>query len=113
MQELLESIRASVTADATAEQKTAGIQACRTILAALEAEAGKPLTPPGGPAPAAAIGGIDPGQALDLLIARLQAALPSEPADEDGARSAARPGLRIALVTPPPGVPWRSKGPKP
>jgi hypothetical protein len=106
MNELLEAIRAAVAEQATAEHKAAGAQACRTILAALEAEPGKPL---GGPAAAAQpLAGLDATQALDLLIARLRAALPKD-GDERAARPADRPGLRIALVTPPPGVPWRKR----
>ncbi|HKE14756.1 MAG TPA: hypothetical protein VKB80_07835 [Kofleriaceae bacterium] len=98
---MLEAIRAATAEKATAEEKAAGVQACRTILTALEAEAGKPLAPPGAPAPSA-LAGIDPGQALDVLIARLRAALPSDkPAP---AKSKPGPaGLRIALVTPPVG----------
>ena len=38
-------------ADATSEKKAAGVQACRTIAAALGAEPGKPLVLPGMPPP--------------------------------------------------------------
>ena len=65
MQELLEAIQRAVAEDASAEQKAAGAQACRTILTALEAEPGKPLALPSGPAPQP-LAGIDPDQALDL-----------------------------------------------
>jgi hypothetical protein len=51
---------------------------------------------------------LDPGQVLDLLIARLRAALPAQ--GRDGAPAAPRPpGLRIDLVSPPPGVPGRKR----
>jgi hypothetical protein len=43
MTELLDSIHAAVTADATPEARAAGIAACRTILSALEATLGAPL----------------------------------------------------------------------
>jgi hypothetical protein len=101
MHDLLEAIRAATAEKATAEEKAAGVQACRTILTALDAEAGKPLALPAAPAPNP-LAGIDPAQALDLLIARLRAAMPPD----QPARARSRPGppgLRIALVTPPPG----------
>jgi hypothetical protein len=106
MNELLEAIRAAVADQATAEHKAAGAQACRTILAALEAEAGKPLGGAAAP-PAHPLAGLDPTQALDLLIARLRAALPKDA--DDRAASPADRGIRIALVTPPPGVPWKKR----
>ena len=108
MDQMLESIRAAVSGNASAEQKAAGAQACRAILAALEAEAGKPLGVPGGPA-ASPLAGVDPTQALDLLIARLRAALPAEGAAEGSGGAPASPGLRISLVSPPPGVPWKRR----
>ncbi len=49
MQELIDVIRAAVTTDATNEQKAAGVQACRTIAAALDIEPGKPIVLPGSP----------------------------------------------------------------
>ena len=106
MNQLLEAIRAAVADDATADQKTNGAQACRTLLAALEAEAGKPLPAPGGLPPVSPLANIDPGQALDLLIARLRAALPA-----NEAKAPARPatGPRIPMVGPPPGVPWKRR----
>jgi hypothetical protein len=108
MNDLLEAIRTAVAESATADQKAAGARACRTIGAALEAEAGKPLPAPGGLPATSPLAGIDPGQALDLLIARLRAALPSN----EGVDSNARPrnpstGPKIPLVGPPPGVPWK------
>ena len=106
MDQLLESIRVAITQDASPEQKSAGAQACRAILAALEAEAGKPMAV-GAVPPRSSLSGVDPTQALDLLIARLQAALPAG----DGAKAPApeRNGLRISLVSPPPGVPWKKR----
>lgn len=44
MENLLESIRAAMTAEASDEAR-AGAQACRTILTALDAKAGEPMTP--------------------------------------------------------------------
>src|SRR5688572_33423780 len=107
METLIESIRVAVQSDATDDAKHQGALACRTILTALEAKAGEPLVPPT-PAPtdattivqsdqtatpaappigpqqvAAIVGalrGLPPDQFLDLAIARLRAALPSEAA---------------------------------
>lgn len=68
MESLLEIIRAAVANDATADQKAAGAQACRTILAALDTEPGKPLVPP-----IAVSAPTRPSldQVLDMAIARL------------------------------------------
>ena len=96
----LEAIHAAIADGATPEQKALGAAACRAILAALEAEPGKPIAMPGAPAPHP-LAGIDPGQALDLLIARLTAALPKEDAKTTAAPAAPDPrGLRIAFVAP-------------
>lgn len=107
MQELFEAIRTATAEGATAEQKAAGAQACRTIATALEAETGKPLALPERPAPSP-LAGIDPSRALDLLIARLQAALPTE-APPAARRRPEPSGLRIALVRPPAGTPRRPR----
>ena len=108
MNELIEAIRAAVAEGATAAQKSIGAQACRTILTALDTEAGKPLAVPYAPTPHP-LSQLDPGQALDLLIAKLSAGLPKdEPAAQQTATApVAVParcdrGLRIAFVTPPP-----------
>jgi hypothetical protein len=104
MHDTIEAIRAAVADGATAEQKAHGAAACRVVLAALGAEAGKPIAMPGAPAPHP-LAGIDPGQALDLLIAKLTAALPKD----NGKQAASTPpatdsrGLRIAFVAPPGG----------
>jgi hypothetical protein len=98
MHELIEVIRAAVAEDATAEAKQAGAQACRTILAVLEPESGPPVSPV--PAnPFAALAGLDLDRALDLVIARLRAALP----DEKRAALGERPAMRIQLVPVPKG----------
>jgi hypothetical protein len=94
MQDLLESIKAAIGQGATPSQKTAAAQACRTLLTALEAEAGKAIPVPGAPTPHP-LSQIDPTQALDLLIARLRSALPADqtPAPATG-------GVRFSLVKP-------------
>ena len=108
MHELLESIRAAIVEGATADHKAAGAQACRTILTALEAEVGRPLTIPGAPMPGP-LSGIDPTHALDLLIARLRSVLPAERTDDRATQAKHPSGLRIPIVGPPPGVPWKRK----
>lgn len=101
MLENLEAIRIAVADGATTEQKAHGAAACRAILAALGAEPGKPIAMPGAPVPHP-LAGIDPGQALDLLIAKLTAALPKDDDKPSAPPAAPDPrGLRIAFVAPP------------
>lgn len=103
MVEMIEAIHAAIADGATDEQKAHGAAACRAILAALEAKAGRPIAMPGAPTPSP-LAGIDPGQAIDLLIAKLSAMLPKEdgkaPTTTAPATSA-RPPMRIAFVAPP------------
>ena len=84
MDNLIESIRAAVASDATAESRAAGVAACRTILAALDATPGQAFAPaavmPDASTIAAAVGalrGVPPDKLLDLAIQRLRAALPA------------------------------------
>lgn len=102
MNELLETIRAATAEEATAEQKSAAAQACRTLLTALEAEAGKLLAVPSVPAPNP-LAGIDLTQALDFLIERLRQSMPADDATPAQSRRSVPSGLRIALVRPPGG----------
>ncbi len=101
MHELIETIRAAVVEDATAEAKAAGAQACRAILAILEPEPGPPAAAHSvaeQPAnPLTALAGLDIDRALDLVIARLRAALP----EDKRAALGERPGMRIQLVPVP------------
>lgn len=97
MEQLLEAIRVAIAPDATAEQKVAGAHACRTVLAALDAEPGKAIAMPGAPS-ASPLAGLQLDQALDLIIARLRAATPTD--NPQPAQARTRP-LQIALVTPP------------
>jgi hypothetical protein len=99
MQEMIESIRTAVTDGATAEQKSAGVIACRAILAALEAEAGKAIVLAGAPTPGP-LAGISPDQALDLLIARLSA-IAEKHVQGTTAHAAKATPMRIAFVQPP------------
>lgn len=114
MTEMIEAIRAAVADGATPEQKAIGAQACRTILAALGAESGKPIDLPGaaGAADAAQphpLAGITMDQALSLAIARLTAiAEAQEAATANAAPSPPSPPPRpqaapqIAFVNPSP-----------
>ena len=103
MNEKVSAIGAAIANGATAEQKAHGAAACRAILAALEAEVGKPIAMPGAPIPSP-LAGIDPGQAIDLLIAKLSSMLPKEDGKAPAATAPptpARPPMRIAFVAPP------------
>jgi hypothetical protein len=83
MEALIKSIRAAVVADASAEARAAGVAACRTIMAALDATPGQPMTAavaaPVSPIASvvSSLRGVPPDQLLDLAIARLRAALPA------------------------------------
>lgn len=82
MDELLESIRRAVSAEASPQDRGAGAAACRTILAALEATPGQPLAamPINASQIASVVGalrGVPPDQLLDLAIAKLRASLPA------------------------------------
>lgn len=102
MDEMIESIRVAVATGATAEQKARGAQACQAIMVALGAEPGKLIVLPGAPAPHP-LAGMPAGQALDLLIAKISAALPPESAAKEPAPLATpQEGIRIAAVPAPP-----------
>lgn len=82
MENLIDTIRAAIASDSSAASRAAGAQACRTILVALETQAGEPLAsapPPTTPVQAAltALSKAPPEQLLDIVIARLKAALPT------------------------------------
>ena len=102
MHELIEAIRVAMIEGATPEQKLVGAQACRTILAALDAEPGKAIALPGAPAPSP-LAGISPDQALDLLIARLSAVAAKQESTPPAPTAKSAAPLRIALVQPPAG----------
>ena len=117
MQELIDVIRAAIATDASKEQKAAGVQACRTIITALDTEPGKPLTL-AGIAPVQATSRVSLDQVLDLMIARLSvianeretkpalAAPPASTATTDDRSNAPRtiaahpvsPGFRVPMA---------------
>lgn len=87
MDAVIETIRAAITPDASAEARAAGAAACRTILAALGTEPGQPLVSdaqaPAPPTPqvaalASAIKNVPPDQLADLLIAKLRTLVPPD-----------------------------------
>lgn len=110
MQELIEAIRSAVADGATDDTKRSGAAACRTILAALDANAGEPLTlaptAPSSPnlgVAIAALRNVPPEQILDLAIERLRAAVatrsvatPSSAPTPTAARS--RESFRVQIV---------------
>ena len=98
MQELISAITAATASGASVEQKAAGVQACRTIIAALDTEPGKPLVPPFAQ-PQSPLAGISIDQVLDLAVARLTAIATARevtPAPSPAAPTA----LRIPTVAP-------------
>lgn len=114
MDPLLDVIRAATATDATAEQKAAGVQACRTIAAALDTEPGKPLVLPGVPT-ASPLAGIRLDQLLDLAIARLSVVANTRDADEAARATraqAAKTELRIPMA-PTPVAPRVARKPAP
>jgi len=110
MDQLIDTIRAAVATDASKEQKAAGVQACRTIAAALDTEPGRPIMLPGTPAKPP-LSGVSLDQVLDLAIAKLTSiasaqeaqAAPALPASASAVPS--RAGLRVpapvAIAVPP------------
>ncbi len=82
METLIDAIRSAIASDASDEARASGVQACRTILAALETKPGDqlvnrpvPTTPM--QAVLTALSNTPPEQLLDLAISRLKAALPA------------------------------------
>src|SRR4051794_2902072 len=83
METLIESIKLAVAPEASSEARASGANACRTILAALDAKAGESLVTVAVPSSplatiVAALRGMPSDQILDLAIARLRAALPPD-----------------------------------
>ena len=81
MENALELIRAALAPEATGEARAGGIEACRAILTALgaTAEPPAPRQPEVGPLANAVAGLIrttPPDQLMDMLIAKLRAAVP-------------------------------------
>ena len=103
MNELIDHIRAAITQGATAEQKAIGAQACRTILAALDAQPGTPIVLPG-VSTANRLSRLSIDEVLDLAIARLRTVAdehdkPIEPAMAAPPRNQPT-GMRIPSMQP-------------
>ena len=88
MNALIDAIVAAVAEGATEEARSAGAQACRTLLVALEAKEGEPMAAPVAAASAssspdiaavvASLKGVPIDQLLDLAIAKLRSMVPAE-----------------------------------
>ena len=111
-QQLIEVIAAALSDNATKEQKQSGVQACRTIITALDCEPGQPLVLPGAPRPHA-LAGVSIDQVLELAIARLSVLAKDQERAEPSAsgiksanpdktptaqQPAVTPGLRVPLA---------------
>ena len=97
MESLLETIRAAIASGASTEQKAAGVQACRTIAAALDSEPGKPIALPGTPSAFAPAAPPSLDQVLDMMIAKLTAVA----SERDKSVAPALPppnGLRVPVM---------------
>jgi hypothetical protein len=103
MNEMIDAIRAAVAESATAEQKVSGAQACRTLLAALGAQIGKPIPFLGAPV-ASPLAALSPEQTLDLVIAKLRSVAESREAAAAPLPAVERsaPALRVPIVATPP-----------
>ena len=81
---LIHSVREALASTATDEARRAGAQACRTLLAALDAKHGEalipapvqPTTPNGVQAIVSLLRSAPPDQLLDLAIAKLRTLVP-------------------------------------
>lgn len=100
MQELISIISAATTNGATTEQKAAGIQGCRTIIAALDTEPGKPILLPGAPLQSP-LAGISIDQVIELLIAKLSVIANAGEAATAPPPAPVSTGFRVAAVAPP------------
>lgn len=104
MNPLLEPLEHALAADASTDMKQAGATACRAILAALEAEPGKPITVAGvPPRPVSPLAGLNSDQIFDAVIARLRTMVDANA--KDGATPAPKNvgvPLRIPMIILPP-----------
>lgn len=99
MDTFIDVIRSAVASDATTEQKAAGVQACRTIAAALDTEPGKTFVLASAPQPHP-ISRLSMDQVLELMIAKLGAvAKEREEAAATSTPSNNPLALRVPMVT--------------
>jgi hypothetical protein len=109
--DILESIRAALAPDASAEARTRGADTCRAILGVLE-PAAKPSPaatsmPPDFASLVGAVRHLAPEQLLDLAIARLRTALPTDTPIAPIAPVAPIKPIQFHLVPVPPKGPPR------
>ncbi len=71
MESLLDAVRIATASGASTEQKAAGVLACRTIIAALDTEPGKPIVLPGTPSTSQPAARLSLDQVLDMMITKL------------------------------------------
>jgi hypothetical protein len=98
MDNVIEAIRAALGPGANANEREAGVTACRAVLATLEATAGQPMHRAAAPAASSqiatvigALRNVPIDQLLDLIIAKLRTALPAD------ASKPSRPDVRFRL----------------
>lgn len=100
MDQLIDTIRAATANAASTEQKAAGVLACRTIIAALDTEPGKPIVLPGTPSAAQPAARPSLVQVLDMMIAKLTVIA----SEHDKSPAPALPpqnGLRVPVMRAP------------
>ena len=108
MDQLIDTIRTAIASGASTEQKAAGVLACRTIIAALDTEPGKPLVLPGTPSSSQPAARPSLDQMLDMAIAKLTM-LANEHDKRPASPSPSPNGLRVPVMRAAlPRVPTRS-----
>ena len=98
MDQLIDTIRAATASGASTDQKAAGVLACRTIIAALDTEPGKPIVLPGTPSASQPAARVSLDQVLDMMIAKLSAVA----SEHDKSPAPALPpsnGLRVPVTS--------------
>jgi hypothetical protein len=99
VQELISIISTATANGASAEQKAAGVQACRTIIAALDTEPGKPIVLLGAP-PQSPLAGVSIDQVIELLIAKLSVIADARETATAPSTPPAPTGFRVPVVPP-------------
>ncbi len=98
MESLLEAVRAATANGASTDQKAAGVLACRTIIAALDTEPGKPIVLPGTPLASQPAARLSLDQVLDMMITKLTVIA----SEHDKSPAPALPpsnGLRVPVIS--------------
>lgn len=103
MNPLIDPINRALADDADAEARRAGATACRTLLAALEAEPGKEIMLPGAqPQPVSPLSTMSADQFFDVLIAKLKGLVDAKDDRPLTARTTSTAPLRIPMIVLPP-----------